>query len=424
MRTPATLFLLFIVGIPSDAQWVQANGPTGAGLGCLAADTIGHVYVASDSLWFRSTSNGETWESMPFSGAQWAGGKFCIGRENMVFAGTWHGISRSSTFGATWGGAALVDTAITAFHVGSDGTVYAGTAPSLPPNSWRGSIYRTTNNGVTWIQCAPSWAPTTVEAIAVTSQGTMFVAQTSHITTNGSIMRSTDAGLNWETVYECGRDTMIHALASGPDGTLFVGTTSADFGNGPGGKALRSTDNGQSWTSLHDGLPDAPVWSFLFVSSGRMLLSTVGVYTSIDNGTTWGPVNAGLPNTSVYSLANSGTALFAGTRKNGVFRIPLSDVTAVEKPPAPMPGQYELSQNYPNPFNPSATIRYGVPNRMHVTLNVFNTLGQEVALLQNGEQEAGYHEVRFDGSGLSSGVYFYRIQAGEFVQTRKLLLLR
>jgi len=155
-----------------------------------------------------------------------------------------------------------------------------------------------------------------------------------------------------------------------------------------------------------------------------MLLSTVGVYTSIDNGTTWGPVNAGLPNTSVYSLANSGTALFAGTRKNGVFRIPLSDVTAVEKPPAPMPGQYELSQNYPNPFNPSATIRYGVPNRMHVTLNVFNTLGQEVALLQNGEQEAGYHEVRFDGSGLSSGVYFYRIQAGEFVQTRKLLLLR
>ena len=57
------------------------------------------------------------------------------------------------------------------------------------------------------------------------------------------------------------------------------------------------------------------------------------------------------------------------------------------------------------------------------SLTVFNTLGQQVAPLQNGEQEAGYHQVKFDGSGLSSGVYFYRIQAGDFVQTRKLLLI-
>jgi photosystem II stability/assembly factor-like uncharacterized protein len=85
---------------------------------------------------------------------------------------------------------------------------------------------------------------------------------------------------------------------------------------------------------------------------------------------------------------------------------------------------YELSQNFPNPFNPSTTIRYGLPQRSQVTLTVFNTLGQQVAVLQNGEQEAGYHEVRLDGSGLSSGVYFYRMQAGSFVQTRKFILLR
>ena len=59
-----------------------------------------------------------------------------------------------------------------------------------------------------------------------------------------------------------------------------------------------------------------------------------------------------------------------------------------------------------------------------LSLTVFNTLGQQVALLQNGEQEAAYHEVKFDGSGLSSGVYFYRIQAGSFVETRKLVLLK
>jgi hypothetical protein len=107
-------------------------------------------------------------------------------------------------------------------------------------------------------------------------------------------------------------------------------------------------------------------------------------------------------------------------RVNGVeFGTPLA--TALDPS---HPGRFELCQNYPNPFNPSTTIRYGLPNRSHVTLTVFNILGQQVTILQNAEQDAGYHEVRFDGSGLSSGLYFYRLQAGEHVQTRKLLLIR
>jgi Secretion system C-terminal sorting domain len=104
-----------------------------------------------------------------------------------------------------------------------------------------------------------------------------------------------------------------------------------------------------------------------------------------------------------------------------------------------IPRTSSLFQNYPNPFNPSTTIRYGLPNRSHVTLSVFNTLGQQVAQLVNGDLESGYHDVQFDGSGLSSGVYLYRVQvrpldsaigrdsksgAGDFVQTRSLLLLR
>jgi hypothetical protein len=89
-----------------------------------------------------------------------------------------------------------------------------------------------------------------------------------------------------------------------------------------------------------------------------------------------------------------------------------------------VPTTFSVEQNYPNPFNPSTTIRYGLPNRSHVTLTVYNTLGQQVAFLQNGEQEAGYHDVKFDGSGLSSGVYFYRIESGSFVETRKLILLK
>jgi hypothetical protein len=88
------------------------------------------------------------------------------------------------------------------------------------------------------------------------------------------------------------------------------------------------------------------------------------------------------------------------------------------------PREFSLEQNYPNPFNPATTIRYALARRCQVTLAVFNTLGQEVAVLQNGEQEAGFHDVRFDGSGLASGVYFYRIQAADFTRTCKMLLMK
>jgi M6 family metalloprotease-like protein len=89
-----------------------------------------------------------------------------------------------------------------------------------------------------------------------------------------------------------------------------------------------------------------------------------------------------------------------------------------------LPACYALEQNYPNPFNPSTTIRYSLPERSHVGLAVYSTLGQQVALLHSGEQEAGYHEVKFDASTLPSGVYFYRLQAGKYMETRKLLLVR
>ena len=89
-----------------------------------------------------------------------------------------------------------------------------------------------------------------------------------------------------------------------------------------------------------------------------------------------------------------------------------------------VPEACALFQNYPNPFNPSTTIRYGIPARSHVTLNVFNTVGQEVAELVRGEQDAGYHEVTFNAQNLPSGVYFYRLRAGNYSETKKLLIVR
>jgi hypothetical protein len=88
------------------------------------------------------------------------------------------------------------------------------------------------------------------------------------------------------------------------------------------------------------------------------------------------------------------------------------------------PGRFVLLQNYPNPFNPSTTIKYELPRASQVTLTVYDILGREVSVLVNEKKGVGVHEVKFDGSGLSSGVYFYRLRDGDFIQTRKLLLLR
>ena len=85
---------------------------------------------------------------------------------------------------------------------------------------------------------------------------------------------------------------------------------------------------------------------------------------------------------------------------------------------------FYLFQNYPNPFNPTTKMDYSIPRASFVTLKVYDILGREVATLVNEEKPAGNYEVEFNGKGLSSGVYFYRIQAGNFVSTKKLVLLK
>ncbi len=99
-------------------------------------------------------------------------------------------------------------------------------------------------------------------------------------------------------------------------------------------------------------------------------------------------------------------------------------VAMAESPRASIPGSFSLAQNYPNPFNPSTTIRYELSSRSKVVLKIFNLLGQEVATLIDEEKEAGRYEVGWDASGFSSGIYFYRLKAGEFAGTKKLILAK
>jgi hypothetical protein len=100
-------------------------------------------------------------------------------------------------------------------------------------------------------------------------------------------------------------------------------------------------------------------------------------------------------------------------------------ITGIETDPrAALPLEPVLFQNYPNPFNPVTVIRYALPARSDVTVAVYNTLGQRIALLVHGIEEAGGHQVSFDGAGLATGVYFYRLQTGSSVTTKRMILLR
>jgi len=99
-------------------------------------------------------------------------------------------------------------------------------------------------------------------------------------------------------------------------------------------------------------------------------------------------------------------------------------VGVVESAKKATPANYALYQNYPNPFNPTTTIELSLPKTAFVTLKIYNTLGEEVATLVSEKLPAGKHQRVWDASGSASGVYLYRLQAGEFVQTKKLILVR
>ncbi|HEX2788362.1 MAG TPA: T9SS type A sorting domain-containing protein [Ignavibacteria bacterium] len=98
-------------------------------------------------------------------------------------------------------------------------------------------------------------------------------------------------------------------------------------------------------------------------------------------------------------------------------------VTGIHTEPG-IPAEYSLKQNYPNPFNPATTINFAVPTNQFVTLKVFDKLGREIATLVNEMKTAGNHYVNFFADDLASGIYFYKIQAGDFTETKKMMLIK
>jgi ligand-binding sensor domain-containing protein len=302
-----------------------------------------------------------------------------------------------------------------------DTDLFAGT--------WAGGVFLSTNKGSSWTTVNNGLTDNNVVSLIV-SDTNLFAGTTSGVflsTDNGSSWSSVNNGLTFMMGPPDQADTasVISHLAVSTNGANGTNLFAATWGGG----VFLSTDNGSNWSAINNGLPDNQITlsiTSLTVSGANLFIGTSdgGMYVSTNNGASWTSADSGLTGSSVQVIAVIGTNVFAGTN-NGIWRRPISEmVTGVEENQTQIPTLYALKQNYPNPFNPTTTISYQLPTNTIVTLKVYDVLGREIKTLVSERQKAGNHLVIFDANSLPSGVYFYRLQAGSYAETKKLVLLK
>ena len=328
------------------------------------------------------------------------------------------GIYRSTNYGASWELVTVFPNEETARCIAvSDSEVFAGT---YQWNGGPGAIYHSTNNGTSWnlvFECSRTYI---FVSSLIISDANVFAG------TDGlysDVYRSSNHGTTWivdDTTFHGGGGTWAFAVSGS---NLFAGTNTGVY---------LSTNAGLSWSPVNNGLPDYV--TALAISpnraGGNNLFAgtdTAGVYLSTNNGTNW--TSIGMGHICINALAVTDSNLFAATYGE-IWRLPLSEVgTGIEDKSNEILSDFVLEQNYPNPFNPSTKIRYSIPTSEFVTLKVYDVLGNEVATLVNEEKPAGSYEVEFSvgqasSPDIASGIYFYKLQVGTFVETKKMILMK
>jgi len=242
----------------------------------------------------------------------------------------------------------------------------------LSPNVWfgtgQGTIWKSTNLGVNW---------TSYTTTSLTGQvlGVHYNSATIGLGSGATMVKSTDGGLTYAAL-----------TASGTGNISGIQGNGNDFWYTRGSAIFRSTDNGGTWTQVHTPTAVQNDISLVLDGSGCM--------------TGW-------------SCGASGTIC-------KMVGVPVG----INDPSGNIPSNYSLSQNYPNPFNPTTSISFALPVAGNVELKVYDMLGKEVASLVSGSYTAGTHSVPFDASALASGVYVYKLSAGDFTDSKKMVLIK
>ncbi len=289
--------------------------------------------------------------------------------------------------------------------------------------------YLSTDGGINWtLTNGNGGFPSKVTIGAAFAQRSTFFAGG----TGTGVLVSTDGGTQW-SVSDSGIPVNANVSSIGGDGTNVFVATDVGF--------YRSTDDGTSWAAADSGIPAGTVFGISTVSGvpGYILFAAGGggaymnEFLSTDGGTSWKEIDQGMIPVNVSSAVIDSSRIFIGVESGGsgfgeewgVWYWQLSPVTSVKgHSPNAEPSVFRLYQNYPNPFNPTTVISYKLSAISNVTLKVYDILGRVVATLVSEKQNAGNYSVTFDGGRLASGVYFYRLTAGNFVSVKKLVLVK
>jgi photosystem II stability/assembly factor-like uncharacterized protein len=274
-----------------------------------------------------------------------------------------------------------------------------------------------------------------------------------------ALQKTSDGGNSWSEISEYGVYDFF--FTDSTNGWFLTNPLETDY------SVIFSTkDGGQSWTSLQ--FQDYVNNIFFLDKNTGWLSSENRLYKSIDGGTTWNlandnldfyinqiiftsenrgyfltkdffngsltsvkyTVNGGESFSSIidYTLLNYMTIvnnkLWCSGESGHILEVNLDLLTSIADKSESVITNYNLSQNYPNPFNPTTTINYAVPKACIVSIKIYDVLGREIETLVNDEKPKGNFKIDFYGGKFSSGIYFYRMQAGDFVETKKFILLK
>jgi hypothetical protein len=440
MKLIRRFFLLCILTtIAADfliAQWVPTNGPMEGKTYSLAysTNTVGDtmLFAGTDGGWvFRTTNNGDSW--IEIDGGTWwripPDTGFTRGEIRQLVTQL-NGSGGTSLFAVTSYNELFrsinSDTNWTLLNVGIGhrristiliygAQLFAGTDSGL---------YRSTDSGISWTTNSNTLTPYRVYSLTVIpsdSVETGLLAGTSI-----GIYRSSDNGSTWTALDTLARDCHSIVVGHNAIGELRCYAIFLD-------DVVYSADTGQTWTPTSRLIPFTNYYVTCLAVHDTILYAGTnlyGMYYSVNGGTNWGNANYGLGNWPVYAFAECYGYLFIGTDSHvgsysSVSRRPLPEtITGVKDKGEQNPSTFCLNQNYPNPFNPTTHIKFDLKNNGFVKLTVYDILGREVKILVNEYRRTGKYEVEWNAESFPSGIYFYKIQAGMFVDVKKMLLIR
>jgi hypothetical protein len=422
------LFILFFSNyISAQEGWEQINYPL---------KSLGHIEVSRDSLLFVSHDNSHTLVDpvykMAYSnddGRNWkllaldkTVTSFYVIESNNLWVGlvshdfyTVEGLFFSSDLGKHW-------------QERNDG---------FSSKPWVTNIYKTfnhtlvsmTNFGVfnyiasnsTWEKLSDLSIPPAFESIIKSYKNNEILIAA------GPYGYSLDNGQTWK-YYEPGywRGNIIDLTKNLKTNDVFIGTWFYDYGGTKvkHGKVLRLFNYEPDWEQVFELPYDEFVVSLFNDKNGTIILvSTKKIFYTLDDGITWtqyAKVSSLEKDIKTSTLFKN--KLYIGTVDNKLYETTLDFITISNEELAEW--EYSLEQNYPNPFNVATTIDYNTMNDGLVHISIYNILGEKMCDLINGYQERGFHSIYFNASNLCSGIYFYRLVAGNYSQTKKFVLLK